>query len=414
MELIEKDLKHIWHPFTQHQTAPKPIAIVRGEGAFLYTEDGTAYLDAISSWWVNLHGHAHPHIAKTIYAQASTLEHSLFGGFTHRPAVELAEKMLAILPGNLNRVFYADNGSTAVETALKIALQYFHNQGSKRKKILCFENGYHGDTFGAMSVSAKTLFNKPFWDHLFEVVRLPLEGAEKKLAQVLQKEEIAAFIYEPLIFASGGMKIYSEKLLQRLLHLCRLNGVLLIADEVMTGLGRTGSLFASEKMNIFPDIICLSKGLAGGFLPLGLCAIKEEIYEKFLSNDLAKALLHGHTFTGNPIACSAALASLELLLSPACTQQRKTIENAHQNFVKQVFPHPKLKRCEYLGTILVVEYLDKNGSYFSSLKERLVQLFLKRQIIIRPLGNVLYVIPPYCIKEEELEHIYNTILESLE
>lgn len=401
----------LWHPFASEQ---EMLAIVRAEGTRLYTEEGKSYIDAISSWWVNLHGHGHPYIAERIAQQARTLAHVLFAGCTHPPALELAEKLLAILPGNLQRIFYSDNGSTAVETALKIVLQYWYNQGLKKTKIISFREGYHGDTFGAMSVSGRSIFSQPFWDHLFEVesIPAPLPGKERtsyeEMSRALCKKDAAAFLFEPLICGASGMKIYEAKALDPLLQACREEGVLLIADEVMTGFGRTGSLFASERLSISPDIVCLSKGITGGFLPLGATACTEQIYEAFSS----KALLHGHTYTANPIACAASLASLDLLLGDGCKKQRAMIREENRLFCEKLALHPKLLRCETLGTILVLEYFG-HTSYLHPLKEKLVRFFLERDILIRPLGNILYLMPPYCISKEELHHIYETIIGSL-
>ncbi len=422
--LIEKDKKNIWHPFTQQKTALTPIPIVRGEGVYLYTPEGEAYLDGISSWWVNLHGHSHPYIAGKIAEQAHTLDHVIFADFTHPNAIDLAERLLKILPGNLSKIFYSDNGSTAVETALKMALQYFYNgegEHTKRKKIISFQGGYHGDTFGAMSASGKTLFNKPFWPYLFEVETvippLPAQEAQsiEMFRKIVEKGDVAVFIFEPLILGVGGMKMFSPKALDELLRLCQAHGVITIADEVMTGFGRTGPLFACDYLTRCPDIVCLSKGISGGFLPLSVTACNEKIFKRFLSSDLHKALLHGHSYTANPIACAAALASLDLLEDERCSKQRQTIEKMHNEFVSKYKNHPRLVRCESLGTILALEYkTDETSGYFSDCRDRLYPFFLGRKILLRPLGNVVYVLPPYCITPLELETIYETIIFTLD
>jgi adenosylmethionine---8-amino-7-oxononanoate aminotransferase len=419
--LSERDAGVIWHPFTQMQTAKPAIPIVRAKGAYLYAEDQTAYLDAISSWWVNLHGHAHPHISSRIALQAEQLEHVMFAGFTHAGAVELAEKLTALT--KMDKLFYSDNGSTAVETALKMALQFWYNASprTKRKKILCFKGGYHGDTFGAMSASGKNSFNRPFWDHLFPsiAIDIPLCGQEtlflQKLHAALKTNEIAAFIFEPLILGSGGMKLYSKELLCTALRLCRENGVLTIADEVMTGFGRTGTLFACDQLTEQPDLLCLSKGITGGFLPLGATLCKQEIFDAFLSPSYTKALLHGHTYSANPLACAAALASLELLLTPYCATQRELIAKNHSAFCETMRSHPALVRCESLGTILILEYRSsKSSTYLNPLRDLLSDYFIERKILLRPLGNTVYVIPPYCITEKELIQIYAHLASSLE
>ena len=407
----------IWHPYTQMLTAEPPIPIARAKGAYLYAEDGAAYLDAISSWWVNLHGHTHPHIAKKIAAQAANLEHVMFAGFTHAPALALAEQLTRLT--GMDKIFYSDNGSTAIETALKMVLQSWHNRGLKKKHFLSLKGAHHGETFGAMSVSGKTVFNFPFWDHLFPAISLepPQTGQEVRflndLRKNLQTETIAGFIFEPIILGPGGMKLYSKEALDHALKLCAEYGVPTIADEVMTGFGRTGTLFACDVLEHRPDILCLSKGITGGFLPLGATLCKQKIYEIFLSSSPAKAFLHGHSYTANPIACAAALASLDLLLRPECEAQREKIGALHQKFCAKYRFHPALLRCESLGTILILEYKGDAG-YFSPIKERLSRYFLSQKILLRPLGNVIHVMPPYCITESELEQIYSHLALSLE
>lgn len=418
--LIEKDRACIWHPFTQMHTARPPIPIIRAKGAYLFAEDGKSYLDAISSWWVNLHGHAHPYIVEKINSQAEILEHVIFADFTHVPAVELASRLLSILPKGMSKIFYSDNGSTAVEVALKIALQYWYNQGIPKTKVICFRNSYHGDTFGAMSAAGKNEFNRPFWKHLFDVESIdpPLKGKEDlallQLRSILNQGNVACFIFEPLVLGAGGMIMYPPGGLDQLIQCCRQQHVLTIADEVMTGFGRTKTLFACQQLAEKPDLMCLSKGLTGGFLPLGATACSEEIFNAFLSDQLSQAFLHGHTYTANPLACSSALGSLDLLLENKCYQQREMIEACHQDFCSQWHLHPKLKRCEYVGTILALEYQAERSSYFQPLRDRLYSFFLNKGILFRPLGNVLYILPPYCIQAEELKLIYDHIILTLE
>ncbi|MBA2727232.1 MAG: adenosylmethionine--8-amino-7-oxononanoate transaminase [Parachlamydiaceae bacterium] len=421
--LIENDQRCIWHPFTQVQTAFPPIPIVRAKGIYLYSQDGREIIDGISSWWVNLHGHCHPYISESILDQSCTLEHVIFADFTHAPAIELGSRLLTILPGKMEKIFYTDNGSTAVEAALKMAFQYWHNHNPKTKKsrVVCFKHSYHGDTFGAMSAAGKNEYNQPFWKLLFEVDKIdpPLEGVEERslvqLEEILIKGETACFIFEPLVLAAGGMIIYPAKGLDALMALCHKYGVLTIADEVMTGFGRTGTLFACDQLNEDPDIICLSKGLTGGFLPLGATACKQEIFAAFLGDTLQRAFLHGHSYTGNPIACRSALASLELLQNDDCTKSREMIARCHKRFCNNWKSHPKLLRCEYLGTLLALEYRSNHAhSYFVSMREKLYRFFIDRNILLRPLGNVLYVLPPYCINENELLSIYDMIILTLE
>lgn len=384
--------------------------------------DGEKYLDAISSWWVNLHGHAHPYIVGQLKEQLELLEHVLFAGFTHEPAVTLAEKLISILPGPMSKIFYSDNGSTAVEVALKIALQYWENKGIKdRREVICFKGSYHGDTFGAMSAAGKNSFNKPFWKHLFRVkaIDIPTPKNEKGVLNcfksLLKSQRPACFIFEPLILGTGGMICYCKEMLNEMIKICRDTGVITIADEVMTGFGRTGSLFASDQVDETPDLICLSKGLTGGFLPLGATACKSHIFEAFCSEIPSHIFLHGHSYTANPLACRSAIASLELLLSEDSKKKRKVMAESHKTFCEKWCHHPFLTRCESLGTLLIAEYkAEENLGYFHPLKERIYLHFLRRGILVRPLGNVLYLMPPYCITNDELEWAYATILETLE
>ena len=415
--LAERDHAVLWHPYTQMQTAPLPIPIVRGEGAWLQAEDGTRYLDGISSWWVNLHGHAHPHIARRVSEQLHTLEHVLFAGFTHPGAVELAEQLLEILPPNQARVFYSDNGSTAIEVALKMVLQYFHNQGQpERRTFLCFRDSYHGDTFGAMSVSGRGAFTTPFAPFLFDVefLDVPVPGREAEvLAQldaVAGRPDLAGFIFEPLLLGTAGMLTYGPDVLDELLRRCHAHGLFCIADEVMTGFGRTGRLFASDYLTELPDILCLSKGLTGGTMALGLTTCTAAVYDAFLSEDRLKTLFHGHSYTANPIACAAALASLELTRAPACAAQLVRISTAHARVAHELQGQPGVRAVRHLGTVLAVEFaVESTTSYFSSLRDQLYALALARRVILRPLGNIVYLMPPYCTTDAELDLLYDTL-----
>lgn len=411
---IIRDQASVWHPFTQEHTAKPVIPIVKGQGSYLYAEEGQAYLDAISSWWVNLHGHAHPYIAGKIASQALVLEHVLFAGYTHPQAIKLAEGLLSILPNGYSKVFYSDNGSTAVEVALKMAFQVL----GCNKKLLSFQGGYHGDTFGAMSAAGKNHFNKPYWPYLFPVHSIvpPTFGEEEKswiqFETAIATGDIGAFIFEPLIQGAGGMRLHSAEFLAKMVGTCQAHGILTIADEVMTGFGRTGPLFACSRIDTVPDFICLSKGITGGFLPLVVTVTKESIFSSFLSQDLTKAFLHGHSYTANPLACAAANASLDLLLQTECAAARKMIEGEHRYFQSDLKGHQNILRCDVLGTILAIEYKVKENDH--CLKERLIQFFQEAGILVRPLGNVLYILPPYCINREELKKIYFTIENSLE
>jgi adenosylmethionine-8-amino-7-oxononanoate aminotransferase len=421
MNLRQRDNAVIWHPFTQAQTAKDAIAIVRAEGIWLYAEDGQRYLDGTSSWWVNAHGHAHPYIAEQIAKQAAQLEHIIFAGFTHEPAVSLAEKLLAILPGNQSRIFYSDNGSTSVEVALKMALQFHFNKGEERTKIIAFSNAYHGDTFGAMSVGARNAFNAPFGKLLFEVMHVdaPELGNEERCIEqfrtILKHEKPAAFIFEPLVQGANGMRMHSATVLSELLALCREQGVLTIADEVFTGFYRTGKRFACDHLTHQPDMMCLSKTLTGGTLPLGVTAAPEFVYEAFLSNDKYKTFFHGHSFTANPIACRAALASLELLQKPECLINIQQIVMEHQQFAEVIKGHPRIAEIRILGTIIAIELkTDAERGYLNPVSEHITDFFLERNIYLRPLGNVIYCTPPYSISEAELTLIYDAIHDYLD
>jgi len=406
--LAERDAAIIWHPYTQHKTSGTALPIVKSEGVYLVDEKGKKYIDAISSWWTNLHGHAHPYIAQKIYEQAQQLEHVIFAGCTHEPAVQLGERLLPLLPGNFSKIFYSDNGSTAVEVALKMALQYQRNkeQGT-RNKVLVLRHSYHGDTFGAMSVSERSVFVKAFEDYLFEVIFVDLNSSFT--TQQLPFAETACFIYEPLLQGAGGMNIYEAEKLNDFLKLCKKNNIICIADEVMTGFYRTGKMFASEYADEKPDIICLSKGLTGGSLPLAITACSQKIFDAFLSDDMNKTLFHGHSYTANPIACAAALASLDLLQKKECIENIEFISTSNKQFVKQIQQNEKVLQPRSIGTVLAFELNSQQNEYLDKIKERVIELSLQEGVLLRPLGNTVYIMPPYCISAEQLKKVYKTL-----
>jgi len=422
MSIASRDQRVIWHPYTQMRTAAKPIGIVRGDGLYLFDEDGKRYLDMISSWWVNIHGHAHPHIAQQVAEQLQTLEHVIFAGFTHQGAVSLGERLLAILPANQKRIFYTDNGSTAVEVALKMALQYWHNKDEERHKILAFNHGYHGDTFGAMAVSGRGVFTSPFFPFLFHVdfIEPPLPGKEEEsLSQLYDHIErgdpIAAFIFEPLVQGTGGMLMQNAKALDKMIDIAQKNNIITIADEVMTGFGRTGKMFATDYLEHKTDIMCLSKGLTGGTMPLGVTSCSEDIYSAFLSDDRTKALFHGHSYTANPLACAAALASLDILQTEECFYRILEISKMHEAFLEEIVGHVSVQAVRVLGTILAIEIKTSDkSSYFNNMRDFIYNFFIDRGIILRPLGNIIYLIPPYCTEKEDLQYTYAAIVELLE
>jgi len=415
MDLVSRDKQVIWHPYTQMQTADPPLAITRGEGALLYDENGAAYIDAVSSWWVNIHGHCHPYIAQKIAEQVNQLDHVIFAGFTHEPAVDLAEKLLKILPVNQSKVFYSDNGSTAVEVALKMALQYWHNQNIPKTKIIAFQDSYHGDTFGAMSVSSRSVFTQPFQSYLFEVLFMPVPvvGREQEAIAQLQAyaahNDVAAFIFEPLVLGTAGMVMYEPNVLDQLLQNCREHQILTIADEVMTGFGRTGRLFACDYLTQEPDMVCLSKGITGGVMALGVTTCSQTIYQAFLSQDARKTFFHGHSYTANPIACAAALASYDLLLQPETEENIKRIAAQHQEFSEQMQDGGFLKNMRQTGTILAMEFDNGQTSYFNQIRNLLYNFALQHRVLLRPLGNIIYIMPPYCITNDQLEKVYAVI-----
>lgn len=418
MSLAERDKKVIWHPFTQQKNMATPVGIIKGSGSLLFAEDGTSYIDAISSWWVNLHGHAHPYIAEKIYRQALQLEQVIFAGFTHEPAVSLAERLLPLLPGDLSRIFYSDNGSTSTEVALKMSIQYWWNKGDAgRKKILAFKNAYHGDTFGAMSVSDRSIFTLAFHDHLFEVIFIDTPSNENisELKNIVHQHnaEIAAFIYEPLVQGAGGIKMYDADLMNELLDTVKSAGIICIADEVMTGFGRTGKLFASEYIHNKPDVICLSKGLTGGTMALGVTACNHKIYEAYVDDDKYKTFFHGHSFTANPLACTAALASLDLLEKEDCFKKIEWISQSNQTFITQLKNSPGIKEVRVLGTILAFEITQGKDEYLNNISATITKMAMEMGVYIRPLGNTVYIMPPYCITEDELLKTYSVMQEIL-
>jgi adenosylmethionine---8-amino-7-oxononanoate aminotransferase len=417
--LTDRDHQVIWHPYTQHKNKLPPIPVIKGQGALLWDDKGNTYIDAISSWWVSIHGHGNPYIAQKIYEQALRLEQVIFTGFTHEPAVTLAERLLPLLPGAFSKVFYSDNGSTAVEVAIKMAVQYWKNDGHiSRKKILALHNSYHGDTFGSMSISERSLFTAAFQDYLFEPLFIEAPAADNidGLQDLLRRQggEIACFIYEPLLQGAGGMCMYEAGALDQLLETAKEQGILCIADEVMTGFGRTGKLFAGGHLRQKADIICLSKGLTGGTLPMGVTAVTETIFEAFLSDDRRKTLFHGHSFTANPLACTAALASLDLLLEEDCHQRLRRINEQHVIFAKKLTQYSIVSNVRILGTVIAFEINIGDGGYINPTGLDLTQRALEKGIYLRPLGNTVYIMPPYCITEKEMDQVYTFLVQYIE
>lgn len=412
-KLLQEDQQYVWHPFTQMQTAREPLEIVQAKDATLYTADGKSYLDCNSSWWVNIHGHGNPVLKAALIEQYDAIDHVIFAGATHPKAVELSRRVLEILPDNLAKVFFSDDGSTAVEVALKMAFQYWHNLGAPKKRVLALDGAYHGDTFGAMSIGQRGYFNEPFEHFFFETDFLHFPTPEREsecLEQAtkwLDSGEFAAVIVEPLIQGSAGMRMYSASFLQALTELAQSRGVLVIYDEVMTGWGRTGTLFAMDQQSAQPDIVCLSKGLTGGILPLGLTVATQAIYDAFLAPETTKALLHGHSYTGNPLICAVACANLDLVAMPEFTANIQRVAANHAVFREKMKDHPRLSDVRQLGTILALEIkMDSGSGYFSNIRDKAYDFFLDHGLLVRPLGNIIFLNPPYCMTDAELFTAY--------
>lgn len=420
-KLLQEDEKYTWHPFTQVQTELTPLPIIKAKDATLFAEDGRTYLDCNSSWWVNTHGHGNQYIKEALIKQFDEIDHVIFAGVTHPKAVELSKRILDFLPINMARTFFSDDGSTAIEVALKMVFQYWHNKNQPKVKMMAMEGAYHGDTFGAMSIGQRGYFNKPF-EHLFFDVDFMAFPTEDKEAQILKDvenqfktNEFAGLIVEPLIQGSAGMCMYRPEFLEALFVLAKKYEVLIICDEVMTGWGRTGKMFALEYIESQPDIICLSKGLTAGVMSLGLTVTTSAIFDAFLAPEKTKALLHGHSYTANALACAVACANFDLIEKPFFFENIKRITDQHAAFRNRIKAHSKLKEVRQLGTIIAFEVqLDESdSSYFSSIRDEAYQFFLSKGLLIRPLGNVFFLNPPYCSTSEELEKMYAGITDFL-
>ena len=423
----------IWHPFTQEALDPAPLRITRAQGVYIYTADGRRFIDAISSWWVNLHGHCHPAMMSAIAEQTAKMDHVLLAGFTHDGVEELSHRLRKVLPRELEHIFFSDDGSTAVEVALKIAVQYWQNSGRPQKQsIVALEHAYHGDTAGAMSVSDDSIFNDPFRNFRFPVHRVhsaycyrcPVAKTRatcdidcvEQLAKLLEKkhEEIAAVIVEPLLQGAGGMIVHPVEFLQRVRHLCTQHNVLLIADEVLTGFGRCGKMFACELAGVAPDLICLSKGITGGVLPMGATVCTGEIHRAFVSDDRSRAFYHGHSYTGNSFAAAAAIASLRIFESEPVFERISAIAKIHGERLAAIVKHPAVGDVRSIGTVAAIELRADDAGYSSRLRPKLYNFFLDAGILLRPLGNIIYVLPPYTVTADELHYVHDRIAESLD
>lgn len=416
-DLLARDAKVLWHPLTQHALEREPLPVVAASGARLRLADGREILDGISSWWCNVHGHGRPELVAAMTQQASRLDHVLLAGTTHEPAVRLAERLVEIAPKGLSRVFYSDDGSTAIEVALKMARQLFVHRGEPERTVfIAFDGGYHGDTFGAMAVSDPDPYFLPFQPLCFEVARIAL--SEQALATTLQRlgRRCAGVILEPRIQGAAGMKIHPPEFLRAVRDLTRQAGVPFIADEVMTGFGRTGTLFACHSADVSPDLLCLSKGLTGGILPLSATLATEEIYQAFLAQDRKRAFFHGHTFTGNPIACAVALASLDLVIAERVPERFESIGKRIESHVLDLAGHPSVLDVRRIGGIVAIETRPESGvgSYFDQRALQRRRRAIELGVLLRPLGNVLYAMPPACCTEPEADRIADVLRELVE
>jgi len=419
MTLKDRDKKHLWHPLTQHQLHPEALAITKAKGCVLTDEDGNEYIDAIASWYTCMYGHCNEYITSRVYNQMQQLDQVVFSGFTHEPAIKLSEALIKILPENQNKIFFSDNGSTSVEIGIKMALQYHFNKGEKRNTLIAFEDGFHGDTFGAMSVSGLSVYNGPFEDFFLDVKRIPVPNGENHnailelLKEIITNNKVAGFVYEPLVQGAAAMSMHNAEGLESILKFCKANHIITVADEVMTGFGKTGKHFASLHMETKPDIMCLSKALTGGLLPMALTTCSQNIYDAFLSDDISKGLFHGHTYSANPLACTAALASIELLQTEAIQNNIKDIISAHEAFGRKIKNHLKVKSIRQLGVIFALD-LNIEMKRYGNLRDKLFKFFMDHGVFLRPLGNTIYIQAPYVITKEQLDKVYQVIEDALE
>ncbi len=419
MTLKERDKKHLWHPLTQHKLHPETIAIVNAKECTLTDEDGITYIDAIASWYTCMYGHCNPYITERVAAQMQQLDQVVFSGFTHEPAVALSEALIKILPENQNKLFFSDNGSTSVEIGIKMALQYHFNRGEKRNILIAFEDGFHGDTFGAMSVSGLSVYNGPFEDYFLDVKRIPTpnggnhEAILNQLEKLVLENDVAGFVYEPLVQGAAAMKMHNAGGLNQILKFCKDHHIITVADEVMTGFGKTGKHFASDHMDTKPDIMCLSKALTAGLLPMAITSCSQAVYDAFYSDEMDKGLFHGHTYSANPLACTAALAGIELLQSEAIQQNIQQIMASHEVFDTRIKTHPKVKSTRQTGVIFALD-LNIEMERYGNLRDRLFKFFMDHGVFLRPLGSTIYILAPYIITADELEKVYQTIENALE
>ncbi len=421
---VSLDRAHVWHPYTQMQTAPPPLPVVTAEGAWLELADGRRLLDGISSWWVTLHGHRQPQLVEALQRQAACLEQVIFAGFCHEPAARLAAELARRAPGKLPWVFYSDDGSTAVEVALKLVVQYWRHVGApERTRFVALEGAYHGDTFGAMAAGGQDLFHGAFGPLLFEVVRLPVPRREEEVAKALSVfdeqldrhgNRLAALVVEPILQGAGGMRIHPPSYLRGLWQRCQQAGLLFIADEVFTGFGRTGAFWACDHAHVEPDLLCLSKGLTGGFLPLGATLASDRIFKAFLSEDRSRTFFHGHSYTANPLACAVALASLKLFEDNRSLERVRQLERLFQGRLDRLQGHPMVGQVRGIGGLAVVELVRAEAGYLDERGPRLAARLLEQGLLLRPLGSVVYFLPPYCVTDSECHWVFDLLEHELD
>jgi len=418
-ELLKKDAQYIWHPLTQHKTALPPLAISHARGNYLFDHDDIRYFDAISSWYTCSYGHTNPALTQALKDQVDQLHHVVFAGMTHEPAVRLSEKLIAILPDNQAKLFFSENGSTSVEIALKMAFQYHFNRGEKRLAVVALEGGFHGDTFGAMSASGLSVYNGPFEELLIDVIRIPaptrenIEPILEQVEQLISDHKIASFIYEPLVQGAAAMQMNDSSGLCQLIRRFRESGILSIADEVMTGFGKTGTHFASDQMTNKPDIICLSKALTGGIMPMAITSCTQEVYDAFYHEETSRGFFHGHTYSGNPLGCAVASAAIDLLVSDEIQKGIQQIAASHAVFVAQLKDHELVSEVRHCGVILAFDLAIEMQRYGNE-RNAIFQWFWNKGVFLRPLGKTIYLVPPFTTTLDELQFLYRTILEFLE
>ena len=415
-EILKNDARFIWHPLTQHKTASAPIAISHAKGNYLYDFEGKKYFDGISSWYTCSYGHTNPVLTNAIKHQVDQLHHIVFAGMTHEPVATLGKKLIAILPDNQQKLFFSENGSTSVEIGLKMAFQYHFNKGEQRNTVVALENGFHGDTFGAMSASGLSVYNGPFEDFFIDVVRIPaptkenLDQVLQLVDRILEQQQISSFIYEPLVQGAAAMQLHDNEALCQVINKFQQQGVIAIADEVMTGFGKTGTYFASDQIGAKPDVMCLSKALTGGIMPMAVTSCTSDIYDAFYDDELAKGLFHGHTYSGNPLGCAVASAAIDLLISEEIQENIKRITRSNLGFKIKIESHTGVAAVRAKGVILAIDLAVEMERYGNKRNE-MFQWFWQRGLFLRPLGKTIYIVPPYTSSEQEMKFIYELLEE---